>query len=99
MIPNEPRMVVLTLQLKVVINRRLQQKNSTRRGYAQPHILPFPMKEQRFDARVRLELVGRIEFFAHVVIDAKEANIVSTKRLRYDYIAHVSDGLTEDSKS
>jgi len=57
------------------------------------------MKKQHFDARIRLELVGCIEFFAYVVVDAKEGDIVSTKRLRYDYIAHVSDSLTKDNET
>jgi len=32
------------------------------------------------------------------MIDTKEGDTVSTKRLRYDYIEHVSDGLTNDNK-
>jgi len=57
------------------------------------------MKKQHFNARVRLELVACVEFFACVEIDAKERDVVSTKCLRYDYIRHVSGGLTKHNKT
>lgn len=74
-------MVSLALQLKVVVNRGLQQENPTCRGYAQPCVFPFSVKEQHFDAWVRLELVACVEFLAQIVIDTKEGDVVGTKCL------------------
>ena len=74
-------MVLLALQLKVVVNCRFQQKNSTRRGYTQPCIFPFSMKKQNLDARVCLKLVACVEFLAHIVIDTKEGDVVGAKCL------------------